>query len=120
MRLIYLLFFLSNSIYGDRIIKNINIPSCKNCKYYMPSITNFEFTSTFNKCEKFGEKNIITDKISYKYADYCRTDETKCGMDGKYFIEEENIVYKILLHRIGSFSPYFLFSFFLYVPYILK
>jgi hypothetical protein len=44
-----------------------------------------DFTSTLNICEKFGNKNIITDKITYDYADLCRQSDTKCGEEGKYF-----------------------------------
>ena len=90
----------------DKIIKNINIPSCKNCIYYKPNNFNNDFTSTFNKCEKFGEKNIITDIITYNFADLCRNDESMCGNEGKYFEEEKNIKFKITKHKIISNFPY--------------
>ena len=98
MKLLYLLFGLlvTNS---EKIIKNINIPSCRNCIYFKPQ-TGSDFTSYLSKCEKFGEKNILTDEIKNYYADSCRNDEGKCGLQGKYFVEEKNIDIKILTHNI--------------------
>ena len=89
----------------DKIIKNMEFPSCKNCIYYKPSFLNNDFTSTFNKCDKFGEKNIITDEVTYNFADFCRNDETKCGKEGKYFEKEKNIKFKIFRYKIISNLP---------------
>jgi hypothetical protein len=110
MKLLYLLspllsHLLLNLISSEKIIKNFHIPSCKNCKFFKPSFTNSDFTSNLNKCEKFGEKNIITDEITYKYADSCRSDDSKCGNEGIYFEEEPNIDLKILKHSIVSNFP---------------
>jgi hypothetical protein len=101
MKLLYLLFVLVNS---EPFIRNFNIPSCKNCIHYRPSIHN-EFTSTLNKCTLFGEKDIITDEITYDYADTCRRDETKCGPVGFGFKKEKNIQLKIANHTIGRKLP---------------
>jgi len=103
MRLKYL--FLS-MVPSDKIIKNIELPSCKNCIYYKPNILHNDFTSTFNKCEKFGEKNIITDIVTYNFADFCRNDETKCGKEGKYFEKEKNIKFKVFRYKIISNLPF--------------
>jgi hypothetical protein len=100
-----LLFLLLTIVYSDQIIKNINIPACKNCIYYNPETFNNDFTSPLNKCSKFGEKNIINDKIKYEYADTCRNEETKCGKEGKYFVKEPNITMKILKYNIISKLP---------------
>jgi hypothetical protein len=103
----------------NKIIKNINIPSCKNCIYYKPNIFNNDFTCTFNKCEKFGEKDIITDKITYKFADFCRNDEAMCGKEGKYFEEEKNIKLKIAKHKIISNLPIILLAITLFIKVLL-
>ena len=95
MKILYLLFIFVNS---EKIIKNINIPACKNCIHYKPSYFTTDFTETFNKCDKFGNKNIITNEISYDFADMCRNDENKCGYEGKYFEQEKNIKLKIFTH----------------------
>jgi len=104
MRIPYLLIMGSAS--SEKIIKNINIPSCRNCKYFQPSIYDTDFASSLNKCNKFGRKNIITDEILHDYADSCRSDESRCGEKGAYFEEETNINLKILKHKLISTSPY--------------
>jgi hypothetical protein len=93
----FTLFFLLYNI-DAKIIKNIDLPICKNCIYYKPPIFH-SFTTPIAKCEYFGIKNIQTDEISYDYADLCRKDDDKCGVEGKYFKEEMNIDFKILLHN---------------------
>ena len=95
----YKSFFIMSTVNCERFIKNHNIPSCKNCIYYKPE-TYSDFDSHINKCEKFGEKNIITDKIKIDYADMCRKDESKCGLNGKYFEKEKNVNIKMFKHTI--------------------
>ena len=106
---------------SNKIIKNINYPSCRNCIHYKPNSYYSDFTSILSKCEKFGEKNIITDEIKYNFADSCRDNESKCGKEGKYFEEEKNINMKILLHKIISNMSYILTISFLilYINFIL-
>jgi len=89
-----------------KFIKNIKYPSCKNCIYYKPSLYDFDFYSTFSRCEKFGKKNLISDNIIYDYADLCRSDKQKCDLEGKYFEKEANIKLKIIKYKIISTSPY--------------
>ena len=97
MKFAYLL--LSSGIASsDKIIKNINVPACKNCIYYKPCRFDSDFTSIVNTCEKFGNKNIITDKITYDYANLCRQQDDKCGEEGKYFEKEPYIKSKIIKH----------------------
>ena len=103
MKLIYLLLSISQS---QKIIKNINIPSCRNCLYYKVNNLDSDFTSGLNRCEKFGAKDIVTDKISYDFAVSCRSDESKCGEVGKYFEEEPNIDMKIFQHKLISIFPF--------------
>jgi len=105
-------------LHSDKIITNIDLPACRNCIYYKPSIIS-DYTSPFSKCEKFGEKDIISDKITYKYADACRIDENRCGHEGKYFKEEPNIIAKIVLHKLISTTP-FTFPVFLVIVNIIR
>jgi hypothetical protein len=62
-------------------IKNMNVPSCKNCIHFM------EYKSVYDlsKCKLYGEKNIISDKIEYDFAIHCRNNENKCGINAKHF-----------------------------------
>jgi len=103
MKILYLLFAIVNS---EQIIKNINIPSCRNCIYYKPPYYSSDFSASYSKCNKFGTKDIITNKISYnEFADSCRRDKDKCGNEGKYFELEKNIELKIFTHQIISNIP---------------
>jgi hypothetical protein len=99
---IFLLFTLVNS---EKIIKNINIPSCRNCIHYKPSYYTNDFTGSYSNCDNFGDKNIVSNKISYDSAEMCRNDENKCGNEGKYFEQEKNIELKIFTHQIISNMP---------------
>jgi len=69
---------------GVCFIKNIELPACKNCIYY---INEFEKSNDglLARCTKFGEKDIITNVIKYDYAEICRKDEQKCGKQATYF-----------------------------------
>lgn len=80
-------------------IKHNLLPSCKNCKYYIPHPSS-SFASDLSTCSKFGTKNIVTDEIKYDYADFCRKDELKCGETGKYFEIEKKLVFKIVKHEL--------------------
>lgn len=98
MRIPYLLFSCANS---ERIIKNANFSPCRNCKFYKPEIYH-DFTSPYSKCMKFGEMDLISSKITHTYAELCRNDEAKCGIEGKYFVEEPQpkLNIKIFIHNI--------------------
>ena len=98
-----LLFMLANS---NKIIRNGNIPSCRNCKYYKPEYYSDDFTSKINKCEKTGVKDIYTDKISYDFADLSRKDENLCGFKGRYFEEEKYVNLKIFKFGLIKNIPY--------------
>ena len=96
---------LLSMVQTDKIITNFDFPACRNCVYYQPSYYKSDFTSALNKCNKFGVKDIITDEITYNYADLCRNDETKCGKEGKYFLKETNIKMKVWKHSFISNLP---------------
>lgn len=50
------------------------------------------------------DKDIVTDEITYRYADICRYDDSKCGKIGKYFEEEKYVNIKILIHSITNYQ----------------
>ena len=118
------LFFFSNFNYFITccpIIRNMNVPSCKNCIYYKPNIQSNDFTSILSKCEKFGNKDIVTDEITYDFASSCRNDESLCGKQGNYFELEKNIEIKTLKYVILRNIPNIIMTtiicgyFFLYI-----
>jgi hypothetical protein len=114
LQFLLLLPFLLFNIVADskktKFIRNIDFPACKNCIHYKSN--NYNFISPSNRCEKFGNKDIVTDKISYDCADLCRSDESKCGKEGKFFIKEKNIHFKIFLHKLSHLSPIILYIFY--------
>jgi hypothetical protein len=99
------LYTLLPFVTSEQIIKNINVPSCRNCVHYKPPYYG-DFSESYSKCNKFGTKDILTDKISYNdYADMTRHDETKCGIEGKYFENEKHINFKIVRHQFIKNLP---------------
>ena len=102
MKILYTIVALVNS---EQIIKNINVPSCRNCVHYQPPYYS-DYSSSVSKCNKFGTKDVITDKIAYTdYADTSRRNEDKCGNEGKYFEPEKNVEFKIFIHQIVCNLP---------------
>ena len=68
-------------------IKNVNLPICANCKYFIEDKNKI---SGYAKCKKFGTIDIISGILKYEYAEFCRDDKEKCGMYGSEY--EENTV----------------------------
>ena len=96
---------IRSSLFSTQVgaIRNGDINACKNCMYYRPKPFGTDFTSCLNKCSRFGEKDIITDEITYDYADSCRKDESKCGKIGKEFKREPRLWLKKL--KYAAFHP---------------
>ncbi len=84
--------------YDDKFIQNKTFPACIDCKHFIrynltTSDSNTEIIYDDNddelgKCQLFGHKNIITGKITYKYATTCRITNSICGPRGIYFSEK--------------------------------
>jgi hypothetical protein len=112
-----LLYILA--IKSEKIITNINLPSCKNCIFHKPN-SHIDFASTLSLCEKFGEKNIITDNITYEYADVCRNNESKCGKEGRFFEEQPNTGVKMAMHFIvkNVFINIYILILVIYINYV--
>ena len=82
--------------------KNELLPLCINCQYFIKAETNYpddSFPDDKNgKCKNSGIINLVTGKIEYNYASYCRNDDEKtfyntnnlrkCGKNGIYFLEK--------------------------------
>ena len=63
----------------------------KNCIHYKPNRI-----SGTSKCSK---KYI-------EYADSCRVDEYRCGLQGKHFMKEPHLHTKILKHHLLFMAPF--------------
>lgn len=105
------------------LIKNIDVNVCRYCVHYIPE-KNYKYDSYLSKCKLFGEKNVVTNKIRNDYTDYCRNDEEKCGLIGKYFEKEPNINFKITKHYVSLFFPFSKIisatSFIIYVSWFIR
>lgn len=106
IRILY--FFLVNSMTSTKII-NVDKPICKNCIHFIP-YNGYDFDNKLGKCNFFGNNDIINGEIEYDYADMCRNNEFKCGIEGKYFQPEENLkikkIYSKLNYVINNYSIY--------------
>ena len=83
-------------------IRNANMPSCSQCIHFQPD------PAGFAKCKYFGERNIVTNRITFDYADHCRTQEDKCGKEGKFFEPDPNLRVKMFVYSLKSNSGLFL------------
>jgi hypothetical protein len=72
---------VSNKIFRQQIIKNAELPLCKNCFY-------FYIVSEQSKCLKYGIRDIVSGEVSYESAHNMRHLESKCGLQGKDFEEK--------------------------------
>ena len=88
-------------------VKDANVPVCSYCKFYKPSIYS-DFYSDTAKCTKFGNKDIYTGDIHYDYVSSCRRNKEQCGLEGKLFEAEPNMVDKKLKHFVERYLPFFL------------
>ena len=68
-----------DSVIKKQFIKNMNLPSCSECVFYVPG----KIKSGI--CTKFGEKDLITGKISHQNVLITRFDENMCGTKANYF-----------------------------------
>jgi hypothetical protein len=66
----------------------LSLPNCYNCKYFLPINKDYK-RHTFNdldKCSYF--KYSINNNTIYHFAETCRSDESKCGLNGNHFIDK--------------------------------
>jgi hypothetical protein len=100
MRVTYLLF-LASFLFSSNGEKMTNVPACRNCIHFFPQYLNTDFSNTYSKCLKIGDKD---NKV---YAHLARTDDNLCGKDGKFFEEEKEteLYKKIIMHTLFSNLP---------------
>ena len=77
----------------DKIIRNIHLPSCKNCIHYKHRFIG-------NECRKFGEKNLVSGTITHIHPNVCRSDESLCGKKGNHYEKSNSIRLRLLEHKI--------------------
>jgi len=71
-------------------IKNKDLPSCANCKFYRARLQTYKngtIITENGKCTIFGEKNLESGEIIFRDALACRLNHSECRPDGVYFEE---------------------------------
>lgn len=63
----------------SQFIRNAALPICIECMHLVQGL------QTTRRCSKFGEKNVISGKITYASAEISRTVENMCSQKGIYF-----------------------------------
>ena len=76
-------FLLSGMVLSRTQIKDINLPVCKDCKFFIPYENQEQYT--LGRCMLFGKKDIISGEITYEFADVCRISSNKCGYTGTLY-----------------------------------
>ena len=76
-------------LFTSFIIKTKN--PCINCvnyikyKYTDPYNEIYDSETSLGKCYIFGKQNLVTGHIEYENALVCRTNDSKCGKEGRYY-----------------------------------
>lgn len=85
---------ICTTAFSTKLIQHGNLPVCRNCLHYQPPEYG-PFSSVSGTCKLFGDKDVVTGDIEYKYARICRRDESLCGNHGALFKEEPNLQWKM-------------------------
>jgi len=80
---------MSLRLFSSFIIKTKN--PCIKCVNYIPPIYYDPYydsmSNNLGTCSLFGKHCVVTGEIEYNVAKVCRIDTSKCGQDGKYYVE---------------------------------
>ena len=68
----------------NNFIKYKVSPSCVKCIHFL---NDYPENVHLGKCKLFGEKNLVTGKINYQFAEICRANNNMCMSDGFYYKE---------------------------------
>jgi len=82
--------FLKKFFYGPELngIKRFNYPECRKCKYFKPAKDQFKNETEqikYGRCTYFGEKDLVSGELEFKYASTCRRYAGDCGEYAKYY-----------------------------------
>lgn len=72
---------LSINLQKPQCNKNVQIPSCKDCKHFILDKENIEF----GKCDLTYLTSLVTGQKIYNYAILNRMNVLSCGIDGKFY-----------------------------------
>ena len=81
---------MSLRLFSSFVIKTKN--PCLTCvnyvahKYGNPYDEIYAYKTKIGKCDLFGKQNLVTGVVENEDAMSCRTNESKCGKDGKHYV----------------------------------
>lgn len=94
----------SNLLHLSPNIRNLKAPTCKTCVHMIPSKYTTAFSSPYNRCKKFGDKDLVSGEIVYYYANDCRKYKDYCGQSGIYYELEPNLDNKMTKHQFTNYT----------------
>ena len=76
-------FNLTNSLskMPNKYIINSGLPECRNCKHFMPHNSE-EHKYSLATCLLYGQKDIISGKITFEFAQHARNRDGQCSREG--------------------------------------
>jgi len=79
---------MSLRFFSSFVIKTKN--PCLTCvnyvaqKYDNPYDKIYAYKTKIGKCSLFGKQHLVTGEVEHSDAISCRTDESKCGVEGRF------------------------------------
>lgn len=79
---------MSLRLFSSFVIKTKN--PCLTCvnyvahKYGNPYDEIYAYKTKLGKCSLFKKQNLVTGEVEHDVAISCRTDESKCGVEGRF------------------------------------
>lgn len=65
----------------NKYIINSGLPECRNCKHFAPHNSE-EHKYSLATCLLYGQKNIISGKITFEFASHVRNRDSQCSREG--------------------------------------
>ena len=86
-------FNLTNSLSKkpNKYIINSALPECRNCKHFMPHNSE-QHKYSLATCLLYGQKDIISGKITFEFAQHVRNRDGQCSREGLNFEPIDEIV----------------------------
>lgn len=75
---------LVDKSYPAKGILNHGLPECRNCKHFMPHESE-QHKYSLATCLLYGQKNVISGKITFEYAEHVRNRAEQCSKEGLNF-----------------------------------
>lgn len=94
------------------------MPACKNCKHFDSNINLFD-DRKYGICKLYGNKDLITNKISYNSALSARENNDICGIQGKNYEEVPNVLFNEIILRFKGNLFFTLIIFSVALPIII-